>query len=67
MLEIRFHTKKLEFHAEPTYSHLPAYWIVMTCHCSDCKSLRKKLKCNKDGKVGASWGACSLEGRGEAH
>jgi hypothetical protein len=38
MVEIRFYRRKLALRAKPEYTHLPAYWIVMTCDCSECKS-----------------------------
>ncbi len=47
LLEIRFHRKKLTLRAKTEYTYLPAYWFVMSCGCSECRSLRKKLKLRK--------------------
>jgi hypothetical protein len=41
MLEISLSRKN---GARVSYSHLPAFWIAMTCNCDECRHLRRKLK-----------------------
>lgn len=44
MLEVRFVRKHLRLRASPKYTHLPAYWVVDTCNCSDCKALKDETE-----------------------
>ena len=44
MVEIRFRRKERALCARLESSHLPAYWMVEICDCSDCRKVRKKLR-----------------------
>jgi len=44
MLEISLSRK---YGARASYSHLPAFWIAMTCNCDECKVVRRKRKLNR--------------------
>ncbi len=41
MLEIRFSWK---YGARAYYAHFPAYWLITTCDCDECRRERRRIR-----------------------